>query len=437
MASDVPVPAPGPVRAGNEFRVLHGTLNTASTTASRRAPVAATFMAPSVLGRQFAYMPVPEPDVDVKLAFLMGTHPRLGAHAPRGLVRLPVAVTRLVFSFVGGVFKLPLDVVADKLKQQRRRLLNGRPADTASKRSHAVTRVHHRSTDAHLALKPVNMNIMPTRTGALDAVMAAMARAYRPVGPCLLPLYGVVYLEQRVCLALLHMNAGSLQDVLEASAAHTGRTAFPEHAAAGVVYQILHGLQSLHAATGAAHGQLRPGRVLLSREGHVRIGGMPCPEVATLKLNSTVSWGTESLTYLPVVSGDVACKDDLFSAGLLAYRLLSGEPPYAKLPRGTSLFAAFRHMHSASPPRVSASRHAVSVDAAHMVNSCLRRDRTARPDVQQLLRHPWFAERHGIHAVSDARAVVQTFLAECVPPPQGGSGGTSRRKRRVTLRTDG
>ena len=283
---------------------------------------------PKVTGGQFAVVPSRAFDTGCKVAMLMSAHPRLGRRAPRAMAALGPHVHQLIFAFAGSSVTIPLHVVANRMQAQGKRFItarpgkgsvlssrggpdggggDGRPTTASGCAKRRVTRVHHRATDITMALKPFNWRAISdpktqrVQVHEANAMLSSLNRAYSVLGPCLVPCYGVVYLEMQFCIVLQHARHGSLQDVMGVH----GRV--PEPALAGFLYQCLVGVQSYqrywssHAcdcgmectpnggpASCVDKWILRPGRVLVDSDGGVLLSGFPCSVINDRKLDCRV-----------------------------------------------------------------------------------------------------------------------------------------------------
>jgi len=108
------------------------------------------------------------------------------------------------------------------------------------------------------------------------------------------------------------------------------RGPMPPHAAAAVLAPVLDGLAVAHEA-GLVHRDIKPENVLISDDGEVKIADFGLVRaVAEAKITSTsVILGTAAyLSPEQVSTGAADPRSDVYSVGILAYELLTGDTPF-------------------------------------------------------------------------------------------------------------
>ena len=158
----------------------------------------------------------------------------------------------------------------------------------------------------------------------------------------------------------------SLAGVLASGPLDPGRTM-------DVVAQAAAGLQAAHTA-GLVHRDIKPGNLLLSRDGAVKItdfgiahaaGSAPITRMGTLM-------GTPGYLAPERAAGAPATPAaDMYSLGVVAYECLAGAPPFS----GDPLEVAAAHRHLPLPPLSSA----VPAPVAALVAALTAKDPAQRP----------------------------------------------------------
>jgi serine/threonine protein kinase len=137
-------------------------------------------------------------------------------------------------------------------------------------------------------------------------------------------------------------------------------------------------------------------------------------------LQSTSVAGTPAYMAPEQVSGGtVTASTDVYSLGVIAYRMLSGREPFA----GTIRDVLHAHLHTAPPP-LSALNPRVPDDAAALVMSALAKDPAARPAsagrfgnmLAGRLETPGAITRKGIALFLDRLPIVLTIGTACFLP---------------------
>jgi serine/threonine protein kinase len=132
---------------------------------------------------------------------------------------------------------------------------------------------------------------------------------------------------------------------------------------------------ALHEA-GLAHGDIRPGNVLLADDGG-RLSDLGLARVLSPGATLTGMGRASAVEYLDpqLMAGErPSRRTEVFALGATIHRVLSGEGLYGELPDAQPLLAIRRVM--STPPQVS--RHLAEADAA-LVRDCIADD-GSRPD---------------------------------------------------------
>jgi serine/threonine protein kinase len=140
-----------------------------------------------------------------------------------------------------------------------------------------------------------------------------------------------------------------------------------------VVAQVAAGLHAAHQA-GLVHRDIKPGNLLLGRDGLVKITDFGISHAA----GSAPITGTGMMVGTPaylaperIAGARATSASDLYSLGIVAYECLAGAPPY----NGTLLEVALAHRDRPMPPLPSS----VPADVAALVSQLTAKDPAARP----------------------------------------------------------
>jgi serine/threonine-protein kinase len=140
------------------------------------------------------------------------------------------------------------------------------------------------------------------------------------------------------------VEGGTLRELLRE------RGPMPPHAVAAVLAPVLDGLAVAHDA-GLVHRDIKPENVLISDAGEVKIADFGLVRaVAEAKITSTsVILGTAAyLSPEQVSTGDADPRSDVYSVGILAYELLTGDTPFTG---DSPLTVAYQRLdHDVPPP---------------------------------------------------------------------------------------
>jgi tetratricopeptide (TPR) repeat protein len=165
--------------------------------------------------------------------------------------------------------------------------------------------------------------------GTAEQERAALLREAQVVGrlksPYVATLYRVHALPDGWAFELEYVEGGSLDDRL----AREGR--LPAHEAARILAGVLAGLRDAHEQ-GIVHGDVKPGNVLLGPDGTVKLVDFGLARFMgeiSLRLSRADVVGTPAYMAPEVIMGDPPGPlADLWSAGVVFYRMLSGRMPF-------------------------------------------------------------------------------------------------------------
>ncbi len=140
-----------------------------------------------------------------------------------------------------------------------------------------------------------------------------------------------------------------------------------------VIAQAAAGLHAAHAA-GLVHRDIKPGNLLLSANGMVKItdfGIAHATGSAPLTRTGTLIGTPAYLAPERVAGGGAVPASDLYSLGIVAYECLTGTPPFT----GTVIEVALAHRHAPLPPLPPT----VPPQLAALVTELTARDPAKRP----------------------------------------------------------
>lgn len=122
-----------------------------------------------------------------------------------------------------------------------------------------------------------------------------------------------------------HMDYGTLEDLMDKA------STIPPEIAAFILQEILRGLQYAHSI-GIFHGMLNPAKVLLAVNGIVKIDDFQFLDLKNtfLKQVQTRIKRKQQMYLAPehLLGKEADYRCDLFSAGVIAYRMLTGQHPF-------------------------------------------------------------------------------------------------------------
>lgn len=142
--------------------------------------------------------------------------------------------------------------------------------------------------------------------------------------PCVIPLYDMFQSDGRLCIVMGFAEGGSIEDML---ARHRR---LPEAEAAAIVRQTALGLCAL-AEEGIVHRDIKPGNLMLTKNGSIKIADLGLAKVSEAALSLTRSdavVGTPAYIAPEQWDKEQDHRSDLYSLGCTLYELLVGDPPF-------------------------------------------------------------------------------------------------------------
>ncbi|OAV78762.1 serine/threonine protein kinase [Dietzia sp. 111N12-1] len=200
---------------------------------------------------------------------------------------------------------------------------------------------------------------------------------------------------------------GTLRELLDE------RGPMPPYAAAAVLRPLLGALREAHQA-GLVHRDIKPENVLISGSGAVKLAdfGLVRAVAESRATSSSVVMGTAAYLSPEQISGaDTDARSDLYSLGVLAYEMLTGEPPFSG---DNTIAVAYRRLDT-DVPAPSDQSDTVAEDLDHLILRATRRSREDRyADAGEMLRD------------LDQAARIGRFPDYVVPAPRQSSWSRAR-----------
>ncbi|MGY1603528.1 serine/threonine-protein kinase [Geodermatophilus sp. SYSU D00815] len=276
----------------------------------------------------------------------------------------------------------------------------------------ATDRVLHRE----VAIKELTFSVGLTeeeRRVLRERTLREARAAARLDHPCVTTVYDVVEEDGRPWLVMERVEADSLQGVLE----HAGPLS--PRAVARIGLDLLSALEAAHAA-GIVHRDVKPGNVLVERDGAARLTDFG---IATTTGDSSLTTqgaliGSPSYMAPERIHGDEPHPAvDLWSLGATLYAAVEGRPPFA---RGEPMATAVSVVSEDPAPMVRAG------PLEPVLRGLLTKDPARRSTAAQA--------RQGLSAVLAGAEPPAPHPAPAPPPPPAPAEGSVHRFDAADLR---
>jgi eukaryotic-like serine/threonine-protein kinase len=203
----------------------------------------------------------------------------------------------------------------------------------------------YRGTDLRLD-RPVAIKVMRPEYSTDPTFLTRFEREARSAAGLRHPGVVAVYDQGRdgdtVFLVMELVDGGTLRDLIR----QQGALSVP--VALSILEPVLSALGAAHEA-GLVHRDIKPENVLISSKGEVKVAdfGLVRAVTSTTMATGDVILGTVAyLSPEQVSTGDSDARSDVYAAGIVAFEMLTGTPPYTG---GNPISVAYQHVNSDVP----------------------------------------------------------------------------------------
>lgn len=232
----------------------------------------------------------------------------------------------------------------------------------------------HRGVDTRLD-RPVAIKVLSPHYVSDPAFLSRFEREARLAASLGHPGVVAVYDQGRdgdlVFLVMELVDGGNLRDLLR----EQGSLSVP--VTMSVLEPLLDALGAAHSA-GLVHRDVKPENVLISAKGQVKIADFGLVRAVSSQTMATGDVILGTVAYLSpeqVATGAADARSDVYATGVMAYEMLTGQPPYQG---DNPMSVAYRHVHSDVPPP-SGNAPGTPQALDELIVAATRRDPAARP----------------------------------------------------------
>jgi len=232
----------------------------------------------------------------------------------------------------------------------------------------------YRGLDTRLD-RPVAVKVMAAQYAHDAAFLTRFSREARLAAGLSHP--GVVAVHDHgrdgdhVFLVMELVDGGTLRDLLHQ------RGPLPIPVAVAILEPLLTALSAAHRA-GLVHRDVKPENVLISAHGTIKVADFGLVRAVTSQTMATGDVILGTVAYLSpeqVRTGASDARSDVYSAGIVGWEMLAGEPPFTG---ENSLSVAYQHVHSEVPP-IGDMVAGVPALLEDLLEDATRRDPAQRP----------------------------------------------------------
>lgn len=203
----------------------------------------------------------------------------------------------------------------------------------------------YRALDTRLD-RAVAVKVMATQYAADPAFLSRFSREAKLAAGLDHPGIVAVYDHGRdgdhVFLVMELVDGGTLRELIHQ------RGPLPVPVTTAVLGQLLDALSAAHAS-GLVHRDVKPENVLISARGRVKVADFGLVRAVTSNSMATGDVILGTVAYLSPEQVDTGASDtrsDVYSAGIVAWEMLAGRPPFVG---ENAMSVAYQHVHSEVP----------------------------------------------------------------------------------------
>ncbi|CAG0916589.1 unnamed protein product [Notodromas monacha] len=271
-----------------------------------------------------------------------------------------------------------------------------------------VLKVLHKPSNFIMARKLIHLEIKPA---IRNQIIRELKVLHECNSPHIVGFYGAFYSEGEISICMEYMDGGSLDLILK----QAGR--IPEDILGKITAAVLKGLRYLREKHQIIHRDVKPSNILVNSRGEIKICDFGVSgQLIDSMANSFV--GTRSYMSPERLQGThYSVQSDIWSLGLSLVEMALGMYPIPP-PDSGSLKAIFGTKYTDPPPRSGGTAPSsvpdpkplaifelldyivnepppslppglFSDEFKEVVDICLKKNPTERPDTKSLMNHPW------------------------------------------------
>lgn len=189
--------------------------------------------------------------------------------------------------------------------------------------SGVVYQCRHRELNNYLVAMKVFFSPSVSSVDDLERFKRELLVAYRVSHPNVVRCFDLVLTPNLIAFTMEYLGGGNLADQLSRLGP------LPVDKVVDILAAACSGLAAIHQA-GIIHRDLKPANILMTAEGNIKITDFGIARMASSgRMSPRGILGTvEYVSPEYCKSGDVDCRSDLYSLGVIAYELLSGRVPF-------------------------------------------------------------------------------------------------------------
>eukprot|EP01024_Parvocaulis_polyphysoides_P062265 TRINITY_DN7071_c0_g2_i2.p1 TRINITY_DN7071_c0_g2~~TRINITY_DN7071_c0_g2_i2.p1 ORF type:complete len:388 (-),score=45.59 TRINITY_DN7071_c0_g2_i2:1205-2368(-) len=267
-----------------------------------------------------------------------------------------------------------------------------------------VKKVKHKHTQEIFAVKSIRINLSDEAVG--KNIVNELKTLHGSSHPNIVQCYQSYFELYMISIVMEFVDGGSLAGIMRAGSGKQNQ--IPEKYLAQLTKQVLDGLKYLHQELRTIHRDIKPQNLLLSSSGVLKIADFGVSTLLGDRGNSVESWvGTVTYMSPERLNGErYSFNSDIWSLGVILYECATGTYPFAKPGTPVQFWTILSQLVNGQSPKLPENQF--SRDFVEFVDLCMRKGRKERPEVDELMKHPFVTKRQkGVNLANLLREVKQ------------------------------
>jgi serine/threonine protein kinase len=227
---------------------------------------------------------------------------------------------------------------------------------------------------------------------------------------CIVESYGVFYSHSTFQMVMELVNGGSLLDLMKVA-----QDRIPHDAIAKVAHSLLSALAYLHDDLNVVHRDVKPGNILLSVDGDVKLADLG---ICTQPHETPSRTWVGTATYMSperIVGDEYSYPSDVWSAGLVVLEAAMGMYPFMQVapkPGNLEFWDLMDLMISGPPPSEMILGANIEADARmiELVDKCMHKDDMQRPTAAECLLFPFLTLKAHPEREQQRKQILATWV---------------------------
>jgi serine/threonine protein kinase len=187
--------------------------------------------------------------------------------------------------------------------------------------------------------------------------------------PNIVPVYEVGQFEGRPFIAMAHIEGNPLREVMKED----------KLSVSDCIQLIMHICEGLHKAheSGIVHRDIKPGNIIIDSSGRARLLDFGLATVTGEEKLTKTGSTLGTVGYMApeqILSNQVDCRADLFSAGVILYELITGRRPFT----GDNDAAVVKAITDTDPEPIARFKSGVTGELQQIIDKALAKDPSMR-----------------------------------------------------------